>query len=142
MIYTSYFAQLRNLPKDIIPICISLGIPAWFKGKSYEKLMPAINLDKDFNIISIKSNSDKWTFLKQYKNGNISEEKYVEIYKNAILNKLDINDVIKELYSISNGMDVALVCYEGYETFCHRHIDAKWFNENGIECKEWRNISI
>ena len=40
MIYTSYFAQIRNLPNNIIPIAICGGIPQWYSGLWYKKLAP------------------------------------------------------------------------------------------------------
>ena len=40
MIYTSYFAQIRNLPNNIIPIAICGGIPQWYSGLWYKKLTP------------------------------------------------------------------------------------------------------
>ena len=32
MIYTSYFAKLKYLPKDIVPISICGKCPEWYKG--------------------------------------------------------------------------------------------------------------
>lgn len=49
MIYTSYFANLRNIPSDIIPISICGKVPDWYSGLQYKKLAP------------------KWKFFKVYK---------------------------------------------------------------------------
>ena len=40
MIYTTYFAQLRNLPESIIPVSICGKAPSWYKGFQYKKLAP------------------------------------------------------------------------------------------------------
>lgn len=40
MIYTSYFAQLRNMPENIIPISICGKAPDWYDGLQYKKLAP------------------------------------------------------------------------------------------------------
>lgn len=40
MIYTSYFAQLRNLPENIIPVSICGKAPNWYHGYQYKKLAP------------------------------------------------------------------------------------------------------
>ncbi len=40
MIYTTYFAQLRNLPENIIPVSICGKVPNWYKGLQYKKLAP------------------------------------------------------------------------------------------------------
>lgn len=40
MIYTSYFAKLKSLPDNIIPISICGKAPDWYKGLQYKKLAP------------------------------------------------------------------------------------------------------
>ena len=40
MIYTSYFAKLKSLPENIIPISICGKAPDWYKGLQYKKLAP------------------------------------------------------------------------------------------------------
>lgn len=41
MIYTSYFAKLKELEKhNIIPISICGKAPDWYKGLQYKKLAP------------------------------------------------------------------------------------------------------
>ena len=39
-IYTSYFAKLRSLPENIIPISICGKAPEWYTGLQYKKLAP------------------------------------------------------------------------------------------------------
>lgn len=41
MIYTTYFAKLKSLPKDIIPISICGKAPTGYKGLEYKKLAPS-----------------------------------------------------------------------------------------------------
>ena len=40
MIYTSYFAKLKSLPDNIVPISICGKAPDWYKGLQYKKLAP------------------------------------------------------------------------------------------------------
>lgn len=40
MIYTSYFAKLKSLPDNIVPISICGKTPDWYKGLQYKKLAP------------------------------------------------------------------------------------------------------
>lgn len=40
MIYTSYFAKLKSLPENIIPISICGKTPDWYKGIQYKRLAP------------------------------------------------------------------------------------------------------
>lgn len=115
-IYTTYFANLKKLPKNIVPIAISLSKP--IPMTSYEKLYPT------------------WNILNAYKNGG-DEEKYIKEYTVIVLNRLNPNAVYEDLKRLSNGNDVALVCYERPEKFCHRHLVAEWMTANGYSVSEW-----
>ena len=43
MIYTSYFAKIKELERNnIIPISICAKVPDWYKGLQYKKLAPKI----------------------------------------------------------------------------------------------------
>lgn len=119
MIYTSYYAQLRNLPNSIVPIAISLQIPSWYNGKVYKKLAPTEDVLGDW-----------WIFH--------DPEHYACGYYNQVIKNLDVNEVQRELFELSGGKDVALLCYEKSEDFCHRHFVRAWFNNHDIECEEWK----
>lgn len=54
-----------------------------------------------------------------------------------MLNKLDINDVYRDLQKLSNGKDIVLLCYETPEKFCHRHLVSKWLTFGGYETNEY-----
>ena len=43
MIYTSYFDNLKNLPRNIIPISICGQAPDWYTGRQYKKLAPKLS---------------------------------------------------------------------------------------------------
>lgn len=122
MIYTTYFAKLRRLPPNIIPISICGKAPDGYKGLQYKKLAP------------------KYDFFVQYKeDGN--KEHYVKCYAERVTGVLNAKEVVAELYEKlseeDKGKDIALVCYEKPDDFCHRHLVADWLNENGYECKEY-----
>lgn len=122
MIYTSYFAMLRNLPENVIPISICGKAPEWYKGIQYKKLAP------------------KYDFFMQYKEDG-DESHYVKCYDERVTGILNADQVVKEIYSLlsepDKEKDVALICYEKPGDFCHRHLVAKWLNEHGYECTEW-----
>ena len=56
--------------------------------------------------------------------------------------QIKIPEEIREKMTASVSKDpnyhIALVCYEKPQDFCHRHLVAKWFEENGIIVEEWR----
>lgn len=132
MIYTSYFANLRKLPENIIPISICGKAPDWYKGLQYKKLAP------------------KYDFFMEWKK-NHDNDYYIKCFKEQVLDKLNVDDVVKELDSLLIDVTttlnykvdsmlvprIALVCYEKPSDFCHRHLVADWLNKNGISCKEW-----
>lgn len=123
MIYTSYFAQIKNLPDNIVPISICAKAPAWYNGLQYKKLAPTYDI-----LMSYKKDLDK--------------ESYTKRFSDEILKQYDVEQIIDDLILICHendfyGKSVCLLCYEKPTDFCHRHLVANWFAENGFECKEW-----
>lgn len=123
MIYTSYYANMKNLPKDIRCIAISRIVPKGIYIPQYEKLEPPREL------------------LHVWKTSSISWYDYVIYYKDEVLSKLSPNQVVKDLYDLvgmncTQQTDIALLCYEK-DLLCHRRIVAQWFMESGIPCKEF-----
>ena len=121
MIYTSYFAKLKSLPDNVIPISICAKAPSWYSGLQYKKLAP------------------KYDFFMKWKE-NHDNDYYTKCFNEQVLDKLDVDKVIDEIgYMIAynSNKDICLMCYEKPSDFCHRHLVADWLNENRIECKEW-----
>lgn len=118
MIYTTYFAKLRFLPDGIVPISICGKVPNGYKGLQFRSLSP------------------KYDFFTKWKETR-DDIYYIRCYKEKVLSRLKASDVASTLYGMSNGQDVALVCYEKTGDFCHRHIVADWLRENGIPCNEY-----
>lgn len=118
LIFTSYFANIRNLPETCIPISIARITPQGFVitgGLEYKKLAPSYEL------------------LKKVKNDH-DHAKYAVAYKQEVLNNLDKQQVQQEILDMSNGKTPILVCYESPDKFCHRKIVGEWL---GIS--EWSN---
>jgi uncharacterized protein YeaO (DUF488 family) len=118
-IYTSYFAALKRIPDHVVPISICLKTPYWYKGCQYKALAPTNDI-----FSNQKANPD--------------DALYTSRFKNEVLGRLDHEQVVKDLESLSNGKDVVLLCYEKSTSFCHRHLVADWLNEfldNSV--KEW-----
>lgn len=120
MIYTSYFAKLKSLPQDIIPISICAKAPEWYKGVQYKKLAP------------------KYGFFMKWKQ-NHDNEFYIEHFQKEVLDTLDVKTVIYELYKLSKSKDIALICYEKPSDFCHRHLVHEWLVRNGYNCWEYES---
>ena len=117
--YTSYFANLRRLPKDIIPISICAKPPNWYRGARYGRLAPPYDV-----LMNYKRDGDS--------------KKYVREYRKRVLNALNPDSVIDELFRISGGKSFAMLCYEKPDDFCHRRVVAEWLRENGFDVEEWK----
>lgn len=136
MIYTSYFAQIRNFPDNVIPISICGKAPAGYKGLQYKKVAP------------------KYGFFMEWKK-NHDNDFYIEHYEKEVLATLNPRGVVDELYdklsddlkaiikaegtykARSQKVHIALICYEKPGDFCHRHLLADWLSAHGFECREW-----
>ena len=121
MIYTSYFAKLKELEKhNIIQISICGKTPDWYKGLQYKDLAP------------------KYGFFMEWKK-NHDNNYYIQCFNEQVLKNLNVENVIFQLYSLARAKDNALICYEKPSDFCHRHLVAEWLNQNGFKCEEWRS---
>lgn len=118
-IYTSYFAKADRLPSNIIRVAICRFQPKWFTSHCEKMIELAPSQTLLFNY---KQNHDETAYTAQY---------------NAYLQTLNAADVVNKLAALSNGKDVALLCYERPSDFCHRHLVAHWLSNNGIDCSEY-----
>lgn len=123
MIYTSYFAKLKSLPDNVVPISICGKAPDWYTGLQYKKLAP------------------RYDFFMEWKK-NHDNEYYIKCFNEQVLSKLNATDVILDLSRICYGFnvgecDICLICYEKPTDFCHRHLVADWLNQNGYKCDEY-----
>lgn len=124
MLYTSYFAKLKTIPKDITRIVITRFPPKW------------LPIDKIDNMYLIKEFSPYQETLLDYKNtGNW--DKYVIRFKDQMNTDIKMQELLnKMLKSLQNGKEYVLLCYEKDYEHCHRSLLAEWFRDKGIECKE------
>ena len=119
-IYTTYFANLRNLPEDIVPIAICGKAPKGWQGLSYPVLAPK-----------------KWWWLEWKENKHEDQDYYRAMYKETVLDPLIPLSVYQDLEKMGGGKDVALVCYEKPDKFCHRHLVAEWLSWSGASVVEY-----
>lgn len=118
-IYTSYFAVEKKIPADITRVSIAKWMPKGLRFIEYQKLAPTEKI------------------LKAYKEGILTQEKYEKAYKKEVLSKVTVNEVMHFLKLVGNGNDIVLLCFEKSSDFCHRHILAEWFIEQGIQVDEY-----
>lgn len=117
MIFTSYFAKMQYIEKDMVPIAITAIVPQWYNGLVYTNLAPTVDI-----LMEYKRTGDR--------------DRYIERYNTEVLDRLDPLEVYSDLMYLSDSKPVCLVCYEKTDSFCHRHLVADWLTKNGYECKE------
>lgn len=118
MIFTTYFAKLKSLPEDVVPIAICAKVPPAIDILRYKKLVPEYSAFKEY-----KETGDVDTF----------SDRYVT----DVLKQLKPAQVVSELTDLAGGKDFALVCYERPGSFCHRELVADWLNDAGFVTKEF-----
>ena len=119
-IYTTYFAKVKDLPADIVPISIAGKAPRGWTGLKYPKLAPKFWW---------------WDLWKNEKKGDL--DYYKEMYTSTVLDPLIPLSVYRELEEMSGGKDIALVCYEKPDKFCHRELVREWFIWSGAGVEEY-----
>lgn len=118
MFFTSYFANLKNLPTEhVTPVSIARAAPVWYKGLEYKQLAPS------------------WSILKEFKETH-DEKKYSEQYIKEVLDNLNPYEVREELMKLTEDWQIVLLCYEKPDEFCHRHLVADWLSSYGIPVQE------
>lgn len=119
MIYTSYFSKLKKLAADSKDcVAITLGGSFW-QGDFCPELAPTNRILAWWKSLSKEEQLNP-------KNQVI----YEKLYRRDVLSHLDVH----QMYNNLN--DKILLCFEKTGAFCHRHIVAKWFKENGYEAEE------
>lgn len=116
-VYTSYFGKLGALHQaGVTPICIARGIPKFYGGAVEQSVAPFGWMLKD----------------------GVTRDEYIKAYFSQVLTRINPRQFLDKCKVLSKGKDVALLCYEKPEDFCHRHLLAEWLNrELGIEVKEF-----
>ena len=133
MIYTSYFANIKNLPGNVFPVAITAIVPDWYHGKTYSVLAPS----KD-TLMKIKRDNDVDTYTQRYTN-EILNRVFPSIVAQDLTMMLPLSIQMRvENVCINPDYHIALICYEKPDAFCHRHLLAEWLTQNGIPCSEWR----
>ena len=113
---TSYFANFRKLDKNkYIAVSIARITPVGFD-------------------IKVEEFAPEKSTLFNYKNSKINEEQYTKEYTEQLDELFDDGIMVNTLSRLNNlekryNKEVVLLCYEGKEKFCHRHILSKYIND-------------
>jgi len=141
-IYTSYWAMVRNFPKNLIGLNTTIWPPKWRPFGEDKRgvwvidcppLKPGKECEGLCNGKCLPPHPDECAFLKAY---------YDQLCK------LDFNDFLQSLEKLKlrfcegealDDVDFALIVYEPlYKKCSERQELQKWLRENGIEVEEWQ----
>ena len=115
-VWTYYFARIKDLPEEILPVSIAGWAPKGWTGEEYKKVAPK----KDW-------------FFKYKETGD--QEFYKKMYSETVLSQITVQGIFEDLREILSRhpgkTDIALVCYEKSEDFCHRHLLASYLSAKG-----------
>ena len=119
-IYTSYFANIKTLEENnIYPVGICNKVPQFFKNPNLESVAPSNSILYEYKN-SAQTDADRDRYKERYINEILCAYRFHPEY---------LTERLEYFSSQEDDKDIALVCYERPEDFCHRHILAEWLNE-------------
>jgi len=140
-LYTSYFAQLRKFPPNLIGLSTATWNPKWRPmGKDARGVIcvdcppfkPGHSCDGLCNGKCNPKHPEDCLFLQNYK---------------AQLDKININSIQESLGNLATkimynegiqDIDFAFLVYERFDNPCSERVAIQqYFREHGIKCEEW-----
>lgn len=110
-IYTSYFANLKNIPENSVVVSIARSQPQGTNLPEFKAFAPSAEL------------------LLDYKQGKVTNEEYEARYLAQLKALPNLSEIEEHLSQYTKDQDKNLVflCWEAPNKFCHRHLLAKFF---------------
>lgn len=141
-LYTSYFAQIRNFPPNLVGLSTAVFEPKWLsKGKSQNGIIW-------LGVLPLKPNEscnglcDGHCAIK-----HPQDCKFLQTYYQQLCN-INIKNFMKSLHKLEqkirieehfNEVNFAFLVYETPSNPCsERVMIQRWLKENNIQCEEWR----
>ena len=151
-IYTSYFYQIRNMNKYIIPLSTAVWDPSWYhegNGKSYaykDKNGTYVGLRAE-PFVPNKSCQDLCRGPENCFSKDPNDCDFLKRYRMQ-LNAYDFNTILGDLYGLAEMIkdqdnldripDIALIFHEAPDNPCsERHVVTSWFKGHGYDIEEF-----
>ena len=142
-IYTSYWAQVRNFPKNLVGLNTTVWPPKWRPlGEDKRGVWvidcPPLKPGKECEGLCNGKCDPK----------HPNDCEFLKVYYDQLC-KLDFNDFLQHLEKLKlhfcegealDDVDFALIVFETPTNSCSERFPLqKWLQKNGIEVKEWKN---
>ena len=146
-LYTSYWAQTRNFPKNLVILSTVVWPPKWYKIGDVDKngvislnCPPLIPGEACEGLCEGKCNPK-----------HPKDCAFLKVYREQ-LNKIDFNEFIGKLLDLRarllddfpdrEDFDFAFVFFEKYDNPCsERWPVQEWLRAHGVEVEEWGKIA-
>ena len=86
MLYTSYFANMKNIPENIIRVSICGGVPKWYTGLQYKKVAP------------------KYKFFMEWKE-NKDNDFYIKHFNEEVLSNITVTEFLEDIKKLTNNAE-------------------------------------
>jgi len=141
-IYTSYWAMVRNFPKNLVGLNTTIWPPKWRPlGKDKRGVIvvdcPPLKPGAECEGLCAGKCNPKHpsdcAFLKTY------ETQLCKFDFNEFLNKLEKLKLQIEAGELLDDVSFAIIVYEKWDNLCsERGPIQNWLRKNGIEVEEWQ----
>lgn len=140
-LYTSYFAQLRNFPANLIGLSTAVWNPKWLTPNRDKNgaiwldcppFKPGIECAGLCNGNCLPKNPQNCLFLQAYRK-QLNKLEYTVIISKLknLAQKIAVNENLQEV-------NFAFLVYEKYNNPCsERWVIQEWFRANGAKIEEW-----
>ena len=142
-LYTSYFAQIRNFPNNLVALSTVIYEPKWYKVGEVDKngvisirctpLRPGINCSGLCNGSCEKRHPQDCAFLQEYR------KQLDAINFNDFMDRLlDLRERLHIDFPDREDFNFAFIFFEKYDNPCsERWPVQEWFRKHGVEIEEW-----
>lgn len=118
MIYTSYFSKWKGFEDpNYVLMATTYYKPEWFSGEWFFDVAP------------------KKELVEKYKAGEVGADQYTDIYLNYLTENSE--KILAQVRAFDPNKTYILLCFEGPDRFCHRHVLSSWLRSKGIPCEEY-----
>jgi hypothetical protein len=141
-LYTSYWAQVRNFPRNLVGLNTTIWPPKWRPLGKDERGIWVIDCPPFKPGIECSGMCNGPADCHQ----DTKNCAFLNIYANQ-LDKLDFKYIIYKLFDLHENLardgeiedcDFAFIVYEKYDNPCsERWPIQKWFKKNGAKIEEW-----